>query len=264
MNQGMGNLWRTDSAGAAWTRVQHGDTEATTLVPSGNEHILFGEVGGASGGVVYSTDGGATWSHTGVDGQGGAPNSLSTIGPTGAIDQVVGALMYRTRNGRMWTAVPELAAGTYKGLSICTARDVSITFRWKPLRAAIGPSGIIYTNRGSHNCYLDGAPIVQTVDGPADTPVGPPAEMTDDQTDFVILKAHGGRANTSLLIFPTDSYRPASTCDAKVATGMTISFGAPSHFIGRFRAPTKVCTRSFSTVQVIEVLPGLSKHFTIT
>jgi photosystem II stability/assembly factor-like uncharacterized protein len=265
MNQGIGNLWRTDDAGATWTRVQHGDTEATTLVPSGNEHILFGEVGGASGGVVYSTDGGATWSHTGVDGQGGAPNSLSTIGPTGAIDQVVGALMYRTRNGRLWTPVPELAAGTYKGLSICTASDdVTVAFRWKPDKAAIGPSGIIYTNRGPRNCYLDGAPIIQPVNGPVNAPIGPPAEMSYEQSDFVILTAHGGRANTSLLIFPSDSYRPASTCQAKIATGMTISFGSPSHFFAPFRVPTKVCTSTFSTVSVNEVLPGLSKHYPIT
>jgi hypothetical protein len=87
--------------------------------------------------------------------------------------------------------------------------------------------------------------------------------MTYDQKDFVILKAHGGRANAALLIFPTSSYKPASVCKAKMSTGMTISFGSPSHFFARFRTPTKVCT-PFSTVQVIEVLPGLSKHFTIT
>jgi hypothetical protein len=43
---------------------------------------------------------------------------------------------------------------------------------------------------------------------------------------------------------------------------MTISFGFPSHFFKRFRVPTDVCTK-FSTTQVIEVLPGLSKHFTL-
>lgn len=45
---------------------------------------------------------------------------------------------------------------------------------------------------------------------------------------------------------------------------MTIDFGFPSRFFAKFRVPTKVCTKSFSTVQVVEVLPGLSKHFTIT
>jgi hypothetical protein len=264
MNQGIGNLWRTDNGGATWAHIQHGDVEATTLVPSNNQRVIFGEVGGASGGVVYSTDGGAKWTHTPIDGQGGAPESLSTIGPTGAIDDVEGSLMYRSENGRSWTALPELPAGTFKGLSICTANDVTVAFRWKPLKAAIGPSGIIFTNRGSRNCYLDAAPIVQTVDGPTRTPVGPPADMSYEQSDFVILKAHGGRANTSLLIFSSTSYRPASVCDAKVATGMTISFGSPSHFFGRFRAPTKVCTKYFSTVSVIEVLPGLSKHFPVT
>jgi photosystem II stability/assembly factor-like uncharacterized protein len=264
MNQGIANLWRTSNGGASWSGVEHSDAEATTLVTSGNQHIIFGEVGGATGGVVYSTDGGAKWIRTNIDGQGGAPESLSTIGPTGAIDDVLGGLIYRTSNGHSWTALPELPASTYKGLPICTARDdVSTAFQWKALRAAIGPSGIIFTNRGSHTCYLDAAPIVQTVDGTARTPVGPPADMTYEQSDFVILKAHGGRANTSLLLFSTKSYKPSSICGAKVATGMTISFGAPSHFFDRFPAPTKVCTTQFSTVQVIEVLPGLSKHFTI-
>jgi photosystem II stability/assembly factor-like uncharacterized protein len=265
MNQGMGNLWRTSNAGASWTRIQHGNTEATTLVASNNQHIIFGEVAGATGGVVYSTDGGAKWIRTDIDGQGGAPESLATIGATGAIDDVLGGLIYRTSNGRSWTALPELPAGTYKGLSICTARGgVRVAFRWKPFKGAIGPSGIIFTNRGSRNCYLDAAPIVQAVDGPARTPVGPPADMTYEQSDIVILKAHGGRANTSLLLFSTKSYKPSSICDAREATGMTISFGAPSHFFDRLRAPTTVCTTSFSTVQVVEVLPGLSKHFTIT
>ncbi|MGB8196833.1 MAG: DUF4232 domain-containing protein [Acidimicrobiales bacterium] len=263
MNQGMGNLWRTATAGASWTLIQHGDNEATTLVASGNQHILFGEVAGAIGGVVYSTDGGAHWTRTTIDGEGGAPQSLSTFGPTGAIDDVLGSLLYRTTNGRQWTPLPELPAGTYKGTSICTSGSgVTVTLRWKPLKGDIGPSGVIFTNRGSQNCYLDGAPIVQTVDGPARTPVGPPADMNYGQSDFVILMAHGGRANSPLLLFPTTSYKPASVCGAKTASGVTISFGAPSHFYARFRQSTNVCTKMFSTVQVTEVIPGLSTHFT--
>jgi photosystem II stability/assembly factor-like uncharacterized protein len=265
MNQGIGNLWRTDNAGASWTRIQHGDAEATTLVPSANRRIIFGEVGGATGGIVYSTDGGARWIRTSIDGQGGAPESLSTIGPTGAIDDVLGGLVYRTTDGRRWTALPELPAGSYRGLSICTrSGGVTVSLQWKPPKGAIGPSRIIFTNRGSHNCYLDAAPLVQTVDGSARTAVGPPADMTYEQSDFVVLNAHGGRANVKLLLFPTKSYKPASQCDAKLATGMTIRFGAPSEFFARFRVPTNVCTQSFSTVQVVEVLPGLSNHFTTT
>ena len=263
MNQGIGNLWLTQNAANSWSRIRHGTTEATTLTLSENRRILFGEVGGATGGIVYSTDGGADWIRTDIDGQGGAPESLSVIGATGALDDVLGGLIYRTSNDRVWSALPELPAGTHKGTPICTARGgVTATFQWKPLKAAIGPSRIIFTNRGTRNCYLDAAPIVQPVDGPANTPVGPPADMTFQQSDFVILKAHGGRANTSLLIFPTDSYKPASTCGARIATGMTIRFGSPSHFYKRFHVPTDVCTK-FSTAQVVEVLPGLSTHFTI-
>jgi len=41
--------------------------EATTLVPSGNGRVLFGEVAGATGGVATSNDGGATWTRTDID-----------------------------------------------------------------------------------------------------------------------------------------------------------------------------------------------------
>jgi hypothetical protein len=262
MNQGIGNLWRTSNGGATWTRVRHGDAEATTLTLSGNRRIIFGEVAGASGGITYSTDGGAKWNYTGIDGQGGAPESFSTIGATGALDQVIGALLFRSRNGRTWTTLPELPAGPYEGISICTARNgVSATFHYKPRKGADGPSAVFFTNHGTRNCYLDGAPIVQAVDGPGRTPIGGTAETsTGPKADFVVLKANGGRANTSLLLSPPSAYRPASVCVAKLATGLTISFGAPSHFFDRFRVPTNVCTNIFSSVSVNEVLTGSNTH----
>jgi len=34
MNQGIGALWHTNNGGATWSRVFHGDEEATTLVPA--------------------------------------------------------------------------------------------------------------------------------------------------------------------------------------------------------------------------------------
>jgi photosystem II stability/assembly factor-like uncharacterized protein len=261
MNQGIGNTWRTSDGGASWTRILHGDTEASTLVLSGNRRIIFSEVAGATGGVDYSTDGGAKWNRTVIDGEGGAPESLSTIGPLGAIDDVIGGLTYRTLNGRTWTALPELIAGRYRGLSICTARGgVTATLRWKPLRAAVGPSAVIFTNRGTRNCYLDDAPIVQTVDGASRAPVGPPAGSNyTGRPDFVILKAHGGQANAALLVFSASSYSPSSTCRAEVATGLTIAFGAPSSFYDRLRAPTKICTE-FSTLNVNVVLAGTNTH----
>jgi hypothetical protein len=264
MNQGIGNLWRTSNGGASWSRVLHGDEEATTLVPSGNQRILFGEVAGATGGIVFSTDGGAKWTRTDIDGQGGAPESLSTIGPTGAIDVVIGNLMYRTRNGRNWTALPELPAGTYKGLSICSPRDgVTAVISTKLVKNIPGSSPIIFTNRGTRNCYLDAAPIVRAVNDTSRDPVGPPAQMTYEQSDFVILKAHGGRANAMLGISPASEWGPSSRCVPKIATGVTISFGSPGLFFDKLRVPTRVCTR-FATVSIIEVLPGMSTHFKIT
>jgi photosystem II stability/assembly factor-like uncharacterized protein len=261
MNQGISNLWRTTSAGASWTRVLHGNGEATTLVSSGNRRILFGEVGGATGGVVYSTDGGAKWSRTDIDGQGGAPESLSIIGPDGALDDVIGGLIYRTANGRRWTALPELIAGKYKGLSICTARDgVSAALSPKPVKNIPGSSPIIFTNGGARSCYLDASPIVQTTVGNARRPVGPPAETNSSpKADFVVLKAHGGQANVMVLITPTTGWTPPPVCAAKIAKGLTINFGSPSHFYDQFRVPTLVCTQ-LASVSVNEVLTGTNTH----
>ena len=261
MNQGIGALWHTNNGGATWSRVFHGDEEATTLVPSGNGRVLFGEVAGATGGVATSNDGGATWTRTDIDGQGGSPESLSTIGSTGAIDDVLGGLIYRTRDGRTWTALPELPAGSYKGLTICTTGDnVTAALRTKPMKGIPGASPIIFTNRGARNCYLDASPVVQATDGTTRTPVGPPAETNpSDRPDYVVLKAHGGRANVMLLISPTTGWTPPPVCDAKVATGVTIHFGSPSHFYDKFRVPTRVCTR-IASLSVNPVLTGTNTH----
>ena len=251
MNQGIGNLWRTNDGGATWTRVQHGDTEATTLVPSGNRHILFGEVAGATGGVVYSTDGGATVEPTpALTDEGGAPESLSTIGPTGAIDHVIGGLDVPHAQRSTWTAVPELSAGAYQGLPICTARDgVSVTFRWKPLRAAVGPSGMIFTNRGSRNCYLDDAPIVQTVSGASRTPVGPPARSTYTRRRLRHLKGARRPGERGAPDLPHQFLQTGLDLSGRDRHGHDHRLRFSLTLFARFRAPTKVCT-PFSTVNV--------------
>jgi len=61
-----------------------------------------------------------------------------------------------------------------------------------------------------------------------------------------------------LLISPTTGWTPPPVCDAKVATGVTIHFGSPSHFYDKFRVPTRVCTR-IASLSVNPVLTGTKR-----
>ena len=178
MSQGIGNLYRTNDGGRSWTRILHGDEEATTITPSGDHHLLFGAVGGATGGVVVSSDGGARWIRTDINGQGGASESLATLGPTGAIDVVVGGQTYRTNNGTSWRALPPLPSGPFRGESICQPRRVKVTLSGKPAKGFQGSSLIIFTNDAAQSCYLAGPPVAQPLGGVAQGALGAPAIRT--------------------------------------------------------------------------------------
>jgi len=83
----------------------HGDEEATTLVPSGNGRVLFGESPERRAASRLATMACHVDPHRHRRSRRLA-ESLSTIGSTGAIDDVLGGLIYRTRDGRTWTALP--------------------------------------------------------------------------------------------------------------------------------------------------------------
>jgi len=261
MNSGIGNIWRTDNGGVSWSRVLHRHEEATTIVPSGNRRILFGEVGGATGGVTFSTNDGATWSQANINGQGGAPESLATIGGASALDDVVGGQIYRTTNGRTWSALPPLPAAPYRGISICTPRHVKVSLSGKPQKGFEESSLIIFTNQGARNCYLAGPPVAQTLDGDTHAAIGPRGYMgAYGQPRLVVLKGHGGKANAKLWISRTKGWS-ARTCAAASATGIDIDFGTPSDFVAEFRSPVQVCTGLTGLGIIVNtVQPGSEPH----
>ena len=265
MSQGMTRLWRTNNSGASWSIVSlnrdrgttkgnigNGGGEFMTLSFSGNDRILFGAVGGAVGGVVYSTDGGVNWKWTHVDGQGGANESLSTFGPTGAIDDVIGGLIYRTTNDTTWTVLPSLPAGIYKGTPTCTVgRHVAVHFNAKHVKGIPGDFPMVFTNNGAAACYLAGAPTVQPVSGPLHRPIGPVAEQDNAYSPVkaVFLKPHGGTASISLLMNPTLGYPKASACAGKSVTGFRVAFNSPATFyIPLVGVSERVCTSIASTM----------------
>ncbi len=261
MNQGIGNLYRTGDAGHSWTRILHGDEEATTITPSGNRHLLFGAVGGATGGVVVSSDGGARWTRTDINGQGGASESLATIGATGAIDVVIGGQTYRTKDGRTWNALPPLPGGAYRGDPICVPQHVKVTLRGKPVKGFQASSRLIFTNDGAQNCYLAGSPNTQSLGGVSHTALGSPGYVDGyNEPRLVVLKAHGGTANARLWISRTKGWS-ASTCAAATAKGLAIDFGSPADFVVSFRTPLRVCTGLTGLgINVDAVQPGSNPH----
>ena len=274
MNQGMSRLWRTSDSGASWDIVSLNRDNGTakgnigngggvfmTLSFSGDHRILFGAVGGAVGGVVYSTDGGVDWKWTDIDGQGGASESLSTFGPSGAIDDVFGGLIYRTTNGTTWSVLPSLPAGKYQGLSICTpGRYVAVRFVARHIKGIPGDFPMVFTNGGDTACYLAGSPTVQPVSGLNHQSVGPTADQNDaySPVQAVILKPHGGTASISLLMNPTSGYPAQSSCEGKSVTGFSVVFNPPAAFyIPLDGVSEKVCTSIVSTI-VNSVVAGTS------
>ncbi len=259
MNQGLARLYRTNDAGRTWTIValdrgqgsskgnigNFGD-EFTTLAFSRNDRVLFGTVGGARGGLQYSTDGGVNWVWTPIDGQGGDTESLSTFGPTGALDVVVGSQTYRTTNGTKWSLLPALPAATYRGMPICTSgHKVTSKFVSKHVKGIRNDFPIVFTNDGSSPCYLAGTPTVQPESGRGRRSVGHPAYVNGAFTPIkvVVLKPHGGRASISVLMFPPSSYPKSAMCDGRRVSGFRVTFNPPSNFYASVDGTHKrVCT----------------------
>ena len=264
MNQGKSSIWRSNDNGATW-RLVNRDTDSssttgdvgngggvfTTIVPSDDGSLLFGAMQGAIGGVEVSRDGGTHWTSAYLDGQGGAPETLSTIGKKGALDDVEGGLIYRTTNGRNWTVLPLLPAGKYGGLSICRAGAVTATFGAHHVKGIPTYYPVVFKNLGANACYLYGAPIAYAVD-PTGTPVGPPAyRNTYEPTRPVVLRAFGGTASLGISVDldnASDLQPVQMQCNARHVTAISIHFSSPSEF--KVALPSgggEVCVASQST-----------------
>jgi hypothetical protein len=247
MNQGKSSIWQTSDGGAAWglvnratdsstttSDVGNGGGVSTTVAPSGDGRILFGAMQGAIGGVEVSRDGGAHWTTANLDGQGGAPETLSTFGRKGALDDVDGGLIYRTTNGRNWSVLPLLPAGKYDGISICRESTVTATLSATHVKGIPSYYPVVFKNFGAHTCYLEGAPIAQPNVGTAAVPVGVPATRNVNfPAHAVVLLAHGGLASLGLSIDLGDASAlgyPSSYCHPKRVTAISLRFSSPSVF----------------------------------
>ena len=247
MNQGKSSIWQSINGGAAWTVVNRATDSSTTtgdvgngggvsmtVTPSGDGSLLFGERQGAIGGVEVSRDGGTHWTTANLDGQGGAPETLSTFDKRGALVDIDGGLIYRTTNGRDWSVLPLLPAGTYDGLSICSAATVTATLSATHLKGIPDYYPVVFKNLGASACYLEGAPIAQPVVGRTDVPVGLPATRNVNyRAHAVVLRAYGGTARLGLSIVIGKASAlgySSSYCHPRRITAISLRFSSPSIF----------------------------------
>jgi len=266
MMSGESSLWLSTNGGASWSIInRNNDSSSTkgtigtgggvdmTIAISGDHRVLFGAIGGAQGGLQVSTDGGAHWTSAHLDVLGGSPQTLSTFGPRGAVDDVVAGLIYRTTNARTWAALPPLPAGTYRGDAICTARAVTAALGVTHVKGIPGAYPLVFTNHSPRPCYLDGPPVVQPVTG-ANQPVGPLAyRNVNFQPDFVVVSANGGTASTTLAI---DSGWPRAQCAPRRVSSVIVRFNLPSSFtVSLPNALSEVCAR-LPSVMVNQIIAG--------
>lgn len=273
MMAGKSSIWRTSDSGHSWALVNrandssnnagtvgNGGGVSMTVTPSGDGSLLFATTQGAVGGVSVSRDGGVHWSSAFLDGLGGAPETLSALGKRGALDAIDGGLIYRTTNGRTWTALPLLPAGNYQGLPICRAGHVTATLVPTHIKGIPGTYPVVFTNQGSNACYLQGVPIAQPVVGESTAPVGMPANRdVYSSARFVVLKAHGGTGSLWLSIdlgTASPSGYSTSVCRPRRVTAVSVRFSPPSTFlIALPRGRGDVCS-TFPTTGVGFMIAG--------
>jgi hypothetical protein len=271
MSQGTSELWTSNNSMSSWSLVAKsnemgsvkgniGDVSNILYLTNDNSTLL-GALGGAAGGLEYSTDLGAHWTFSGINSNryGGAPEYVSVFGTSGAIFGVQGGAQWVTSNGRRWIQLPQLPAGPYKGLSICTpGRGTSV--RLNPTLTGTSPGSrdypVVFENNGDNTCYLNGYPGVQPDSGPSNTVIGQPAFTAGNgnRGGYVILKAHGGTASV-VLESDLASYYSRNYCQPVRMTGIIVTFAPPSRFI--VRTPNRAVCRAFPSVQVSGVVSGV-------
>ncbi|HWD94937.1 MAG TPA: DUF4232 domain-containing protein [Acidimicrobiales bacterium] len=258
MYQGPAKVLSSTNDGTTWHTVLN-EVHGTSIYYffSANDRVIFGASTNPAGGLSESTDGGRTWDSLSVLGNtGGAPESVSNFGPTSSLYQVYQGPMYTTHNGRTWTLLPPLPAGTFDGLAICTRRTVSATLhRFKA--GGLHYAYIDFTNTTKNPCYLDGVPSVQPLDAKG-RDVGPAltTEVQNRDGDFVILKHRGSVAGMPFTVNPPSSYPLSAHCDGRRATSVVIHFSSPSEFKVSLKSPkVSVCT-TFQGVFTTQVRLG--------
>lgn len=270
MSQGPMKILRSADAGKNW-RIVVNDTPGQTHVGnlggtplalffSGNEQLIYAAIMNPAGGLIASHDGGSTWSAESYFGYtGGAPGSISNFGPTSSIYQVSQGPMFVTRDSRHWTLIPQLPAGPYRQMSICTRKDLRVSW-YQVTSGGLHYTYFDFTNTSAVTCYLNGAPVVQPLDANF-AAVGPPqtTELNSPGGNFVTLKAKGGVANVSYLTNLPVSKALLATCAPQQAKVVAIDFAPSSHFDLTLESHHfAVCTTQPS-VFVSPVQPGRGK-----
>jgi hypothetical protein len=241
MYHGTAKIFRSIDGGVSWSTVVD-DTAQRNIVGNlggtpaylffnADDSTLYAAMMNPAGGLMTSTDGGTTWRADRVLGYtSGSPGSVSNYGPTSSIYQVFQGPMYVTDNSRTWHLLPPLPAGRYRGLSICTKQRVKVSLRHVK-SGGLRYTYVDFTNTSDTRCYLDGTPTARLLSADSSY-VGPPVTAVNNPigNGFVTLAAHGGVASVALLINPTSTYQPPSTCRAKVADTIRLSFDSPSSF----------------------------------
>jgi photosystem II stability/assembly factor-like uncharacterized protein len=271
MNQGSSELWRSSDGGHSWSIVAKstegginigGIGDVSNMLYFNNEGTIYGALGGAAGGLEYSSDLGAHWTRTNITTNiyGGAPEYVSVFDAAGAIFGIEDGPQYRTSNGTKWSELPELPAGKYKGHSICTSKRGTTVLLHKAVTSI--PAGTLdypvdFTNDGDVACYLNGIPIAQPVAGPDRRPIGQAAYPagSSGRGGLVILKAHTGVASIVLESDAASGY-PRSYCIPKTMTGLVVRFNPPATFY--LSMPRRMVCSGVSTVRNSGVVVGVS------
>ena len=258
MMQGKSQIWHTMDSGAHWILVnRQTDTSNTRanvgtggggipISASGDASILYGTLGGAVGGVALSHDGGADWTNAPLDGLGGAPSSISPIGPRGAIVSIDDGLTYRTLNGRTWSVLPPLPAAHYHGLAMCSPASTSASLSPVHRPGIPGYYPLTFTNQSSNSCYLTGTPIVQGFE--RSHAVGLPATRNVTfTTHSVILRTKGSVASVSLGIDLTgmSGLGYPATCAPRHVDAISVEFAPSVIFHVQLPREGLVCTSFF-------------------
>jgi photosystem II stability/assembly factor-like uncharacterized protein len=266
MYHGTARIFSSTNEGVTWSTVLD-DTSQRNIVGnlggtpayfffSGDDRTLYAAMLGPAGGLEVSADGGTTWSpDTALPDAGGQVGSMTTFGPTSSLYQVFQGPMYVTSNNRTWRLLPQLPAGKYRGLSICTRTSVKMSLR-SVKSGKYKYSYVDFTNDTTTPCYLDGVPTARFLNANSQS-VGPAMtnSLVNSGGDFVKLKP-GGVANVPLFIRPTSGYRLPSSCVVTRVSEIRVNFGAPSSFILSLGSHAIPACKNLSSAGIINVRGG--------
>ena len=142
------------------------------------------------------------------------------------------------------------AAGSPSAPGRCTTGNLSVH-----LGAAGGAAGstyepLVFTNKGSASCTLDGYPGVSFVAPSSGKKVGAAASRNPQHPAALVTLAPGATASALLQIANEANY-PASTCQPTDVSGLRVyPPGATTALYVAFKAPQKACSSNVNQLSV--------------